>query len=104
MSKRKPFFEARDTFIVTNTENAYHGGYMALADSESDVLGMPIGYEVVKVETNGKRHLKLNFCSREKLRKNGRTNMTFYDNGREYFLPVYVKKLGKRPSPIDTAS
>ncbi|PJC79843.1 hypothetical protein CO009_03265 [Candidatus Shapirobacteria bacterium CG_4_8_14_3_um_filter_35_11] len=44
MSKRKPFFEARDTFLVTTTDKELHGGYMALADSERGDLAMLAGY------------------------------------------------------------
>jgi len=43
MSKRKPFFEARDTFLVTTTDKELHGGYMALADSERGDLAMLAG-------------------------------------------------------------
>jgi len=104
MSKRKPFFEARDTFLVTTTDKELHGGYMALADSERGDLAMLAGYEVVHAETCLKRPIVLTFTSSDKLEKNGRTKMRFYENGKEHIFPVHVKKLGKRPSPIDTAS
>jgi len=69
MSKRKPFFEARDTFLVTTTDKELHGGYMALADSERGDLAMLAGCEVVHAETCLKRPIVLTFTSSDKLEK-----------------------------------